>query len=356
MTRNRDQKGFVLILALVIIGAVAFGTSMIGEWSSRALRDAIAAKQEATAERAMATARANLIYQLTTNFLSVRGLELPDNTDSARSMRERALADPLMGGATVAGPRLLRLDGRSYIYDDDVAVSVQDARGLINLNVFNEAELARLLGYYNVPAEAYQSLINRLQDYREPGDLPRLGGAKRPQYAEAGKPPPTGQPLVTPWQARAVLGWESYPAMWQDPGLPDKTSAGIVVGLNINTAPIDLLGTIFQIPAEQLPRLAQARESVALSTPNDLRQFGAAAPTSDPLRYISFPADTLIVTLRGRRAPIKSVISLALTPNGLTQPWRIDYALEIPFGSADAERTRENVARFPAVVSSLATR
>jgi type II secretory pathway component PulK len=242
------------------------------------------------------------------------------------------------------------------VYDDDLTISVQDARGLLNLNVFNEAELARLLAAYGVPPEVHQSLINRLLDYRETSDLPRLGGAKRQQYAEANRPPPPGQPLITPWQARAVLGWENYPRLWEDPGLPNLTSAGIVVGINVNTAPIDLLGAIFMIPAEQLSRLAQARESVVLHSSNDLRQFGATAASGDPMRYISFPSDTFIVTLQGRRAPIKSVISLALTPIGLTQPWRIDYALEIPFGSADAERTRENVARFPAVVSNPVAR
>lgn len=354
MTDARRQEGFVLILTLVLIAALAFGASMIGEWSNRALRDAIAAKTEAATERAMLSARSNLIYQLMTNFLSVRGLELPDDANSAQAMRLRATADPL--GGQIVGPRLLRLDGRIYIYDDDLTISVQDARGLFNLSIFNEAELARLLDGFAVPPEVQQSLINRLLDYREPGDLPRLGGAKRPQYAEANKSPPSGQPLVTPWQARAVLGWDNYPRLWEDPGLSTLTSAGIVVGINVNTAPIDLLGMIFRIPAEQLPRLAQARESVALHSANDLRQFGATAPSGDPMRYISFPADTFIVTLRGRRAPIKSVMSLALTPTGLTQPWRIDYALEIPFGSADAERTRENMARFPAVVSNPAAR
>jgi hypothetical protein len=355
MIETRRQEGFVLILTLVLIAALAFGAAMIGEWSSRALRDAIAARNEAATERAMLSARSNLIYQLTTSFLSVRGLELPDDLNSAQAMRQRANSDPL-SGAQIVGPRLLRLDGRSYVYDDDLTISVQDARGLLNLNVFNEAELARLLAAYGVPPEVHQSLINRLLDYRETSDLPRLGGAKRQQYAEANRPPPPGQPLITPWQARAVLGWENYPRLWEDPGLPNLTSAGIVVGINVNTAPIDLLGAIFMIPAEQLSRLAQARESVVLHSSNDLRQFGATAASGDPMRYISFPSDTFIVTLQGRRAPIKSVISLALTPIGLTQPWRIDYALEIPFGSADAERTRENVARFPAVVSNPVAR
>lgn len=351
---RREQQGFILIITLGMITAFAFGASILGEWATRALRDARAAREQAAMERAMMSARSNLTFQLMTNFLSPRGLELPDSFAGGMEMRAQGAADPL--GATTRGARLLRLDGRAYVYDEDLVVSVQDARGLLNLNVVQDIELSRLLTRFGVPADVHQSLINRLADFREPGDLARLGGAKRPQYLEAGRPPPPGQPLQTPWQAASVLGWDEYPQLWRNPGLPALTSAGIVVGLNVNTAPLPLLAALYDIPEDQLPRLEQARESVVLQSANDLAAYGARAPRTDPLRFISFPADTFILTFYGRRSAKRTVVSLVLTPSGMHQPWRIDYALEMPFGSADGQRIQSTVARFPAVIAGTSPR
>lgn len=352
--KRRQQQGFILALTLGMIAAFAFGAAILGEWASRAMRDATAAREQASMERAMMSARSNLTFQLMTNFLSPRGLELPDSLAEGVQTRAQGANDPL--GTTRQGARLLRLDGRSYVYDDDIVVSVQDARGLLNLNVVQDIELSRLLARFGVPVEVHQSLINRLADFREAGDLARLGGAKRPQYLEAGRPPPPGQPLQTPWQAEAVLGWDEYPQLWRSPGLPSFTSAGIVVGLNVNTAPLALLSALYDIPEDQLPRLEQARESVVLQSANDLAAYGARSPRSDPLRFISFPADSFIVTFYGRRSARRVVVSLTLTPTGLNQPWRIDYALEMPFGSADGERIQSTVARFPAVIAGTPSR
>lgn len=352
--RRGTQHGFILVLTLGMIAAFAFGASILGEWATRSLRDARAAREQASTERAMMSARSNLVFQLMTNFLSPRGLELPDSFAGGMEMRTQGAADPL--GAATQGSRLLRLDGRTYVYDDDIIVSVQDARGLLNLNVVQEIELSRLLTRFGVPVEVHQSLINRLADFREPGDLARLGGAKRPQYLEAGRPPPPGQPLQTPWQAAAILGWDEYPQLWRNPGLPTYTSAGIVVGLNVNTAPLALLSALYDIPEDQLPRLEQARQSVILHSANDLAAYGARSPQGDPLRFISFPSDTFVVTFYGRRFARRTVMSLALTPNGLNQPWRIDYALEMPFGTADGQRIQSTVARFPAVIADTSPR
>ncbi|MBI1778292.1 MAG: general secretion pathway protein GspK [Proteobacteria bacterium] len=352
MTAPR-QQGFILVLALWVIAAVAFGAAMLGQWASHALEQAAAIKALAEGERAMLSARADLIYELTTNFLSVRGLELPDE-DSAKELRKQ-INSPFTA-TDVRGQRTLRLDGRGYVYDDSLIMTVQDARGLLNLNLAPEGDISRLLQHFGVPPEHHQSLINRFLDYKEPGDLVRLGGAKRPQYVEAGRPPPSGQPLLTPWQARAILGWDLYPSLWRDPGIANLTSSGLVVGLNINTAPTELLGAIFDIPQEQMARLGDARQTVSLQSGSDLLAYGARAISPDPMRFLSFPADTFIVTFLNRKVPRKTVMAIALTPSDMTQPYRIDYTLELAFGTRDGDRIRNTTTRFPAPVAGAAAR
>ena len=353
MTSRERQEGFILVVALFVIAAVAFGAAVLGEWASNALAEASNLKSQAEAERAMLSARSDLLFELSTNFLSARGLELA-SADAAKEQRKQ-MNSPFTAG-DVRGDRVLRLDGSGYRVDDGMVMTIQDARGLLNLNLATDQDLSKLLLHYGVPQEYHQTLINRLLDYKEPGDLIRLGGAKRKQYIEAGRPPPTGQPLLTPYQARAVLGWELYPSLWRDPGLTNLTSSGLVVGLNINTAPTELLSALFEIPEEQLARLAEARQTVVLQSGTDLLNFGARAMAPDPMRFLSFPADTYVVTFYGRNMARKRVIALALTPSDMTQPFRIDYTLELAFGVRDAERIRSATIRFPAPLASAAAR
>jgi hypothetical protein len=353
MTSRDRQQGFILVLALVIIAAIAFGAAVLGQWASNALAEAAAMKDQAEAERAILSARAELIYEFSSNFLSARGLEL-SSPEAAKEQRQQ-LNTPFTA-RDIHGDRILKVDGSSYLLDDGLIMTIQDARGLLNINLATDQDLSRLLAHYGVPQEYHQTLINRLLDYKEPGDLVRLNGAKRQQYIEARRPPPTGQPLITPYQARSVLGWDLYPSLWRDPGLTDLTSSGLVVGLNVNTAPTELLGTLFEIPDDQLQRLSDARQSVVLQSGNDLLNFGARALIPDPMRFLSFPADTYIVSFYGRNMARKRVMSLALTPSDMTQPYRIDYTLELAFGIRDVDRIRNTTTRFPAPIAGASAR
>jgi hypothetical protein len=129
-----------------------------------------------------------------------------------------------------------------------------------------------------------------------------------------------------------------------------------VVGLNVNTAPAELLTTLFDIPQDQLPRLDTARESVVLQSGIDLLAYGAKQLSPDPMRFLSFPADTYVVTFYGRNMAHKRVMAIAMTPSDMMQPWRIDYTLELAFGSKDVDRIRNSATRFPAPNTGAAPR
>jgi hypothetical protein len=343
--RSRSQSGFVLPLVLWLVAIMAFGAAFISRWTAGALEQASLARSGAEAERVLISARANLTYLLVTNYLSGRGMEVGATAEEAAGLRAQGTAPGI--GNEVRGPRVLRLDGRSYIYAEDMIVEIQDNRGLLNLNFATEGDLDRLLEHFAVPPEERRTYINRLLDYKEPGDLPRLGGAKRQQYLEAGKPPPTNQMLLTPWQARAVLGWDQITAMWREPGLMNLATTAFAIGFNINTAPAELLTVLFRLPAEQAAKFVAFRETAAFNGFADLQAFGAPAQPYDPLRFISFPADSFTITTVMRRPARKIVMAMALTPHSLVRPWRIDYAFELPFGTADAAKFGQTPTRFP---------
>jgi general secretion pathway protein K len=67
-----------------------------------------------------------------------------------------------------------------------VRVKVQDEAGKIDLNMANGAVLTRLLQIGGLAADDAQAMADRIQDWREPGDLHRLGGAGESAYRDAG--------------------------------------------------------------------------------------------------------------------------------------------------------------------------
>jgi general secretion pathway protein K len=67
-----------------------------------------------------------------------------------------------------------------------VRVSVQDEAGKIDLNMASGAVLSRLLEIGGLDAGDAQEMADRIQHWREPGDLHRLGGAEESAYSDAG--------------------------------------------------------------------------------------------------------------------------------------------------------------------------
>lgn len=85
------------------------------------------------------------------------------------------------------------LDGRWYRVGKDVSVSLQDARGLINVNDKVQPCWEIWEGIVSkgslVPTVCSQSasLVDNLLDYRDSDRLKRINGAERAEYAQQGK-------------------------------------------------------------------------------------------------------------------------------------------------------------------------
>lgn len=82
-----------------------------------------------------------------------------------------------------------RVDGAPYqitFADTAITVSIQDERGRIDLNTANDALLAGLFESAGLSPDAAQTMTDRIADWRSPGDLKRLNGAKAEDYRRAG--------------------------------------------------------------------------------------------------------------------------------------------------------------------------
>ncbi len=67
-----------------------------------------------------------------------------------------------------------------------IEVTVQDESGKIDINAAPAETLTKLFLYAGLRADAAQAEADRVQDWREPGELRRLDGAKTRDYQEAG--------------------------------------------------------------------------------------------------------------------------------------------------------------------------
>jgi len=79
-------------------------------------------------------------------------------------------------------------------------------------------------------------------------------------------------------------------------------------------------------------------------------QFGALAGirvAPGPSRFLTFPADNLVITLSTKRAPLERRFAVHLTPQSRDHPWTIDFDLEVPRAAGDRGETNSDALPLP---------
>lgn len=258
----------------------------------------------------------------------------------------KQMLDPM--AALELGQTFIALDNRPYKLNG-VTVQFQDSRGLINLNFASQDDIYRLLGSVNVPAEDRGPLIAKLKDYMEPGDLIRLNGAKTPDYLAAGKLPPSGAPLSTPWEIWRVLDWDQQDAL-RDPSGSwfQSTSTTRSVGINLNTAPEAVLDIIQGMTPNAVKALMDYRAQTPLQNTNQAQALTGVGFTDDPLHYIMFPADSLRVTMKAKGGyNMTRTFAVSVTPQSTQGPWRIDFMIDLPSKSTNETDQDTDIPDLP---------
>jgi general secretion pathway protein K len=103
-----------------------------------------------------------------------------------------------------------RVDGvlRSNVFKEyPISVTIQDEYGKVDLNAATADMLRSMFRNSGVQPDMVDSLTDAVLDWREPGDLRRLRGAKAADYAAAGYDyGPRGGPFQTVDELKLVLG------------------------------------------------------------------------------------------------------------------------------------------------------
>lgn len=348
------ESGYALVAGLWLVAFLALAASMFALWVGRSTEEARLLRQRVSEETALIDAKAGLLFAFLVQPLSGRGLEVAASLEGLRLSAQLAMSQPFNTGAV--GRDFLALDDRPYRFGERLELRVQDARGLVNLNLATRNEVMRLLSRLGVAQDKLDPLVAKLQDFLDPDNLTRLNGAERDDYVRDGLPPPTNGLLRTVWEARRVLGWRSEPELWSKGKLTEVAITSSIVGYNLNTAPALVLEVAAGMTAESAAKAVEFRRGTPLVSQDSLLGFGAPLVIADPLRFIPFPADAFRVTFTFRPSGRRVQMLFQLTPTSLEAPWRIDYQLELASIAENGGPSSDPIPEFPDPAALLAPR
>ena len=322
----RRPRGFVLVATLWVLALVAVVAVYFAERMGQARSLALAAQARTQALLDLSGARADMLYRIATTPVSLYGLG----------------QDP----ATA-----LALDDRPYHSLGDTLVQVQDNRGLLNLNIVDDARLDRFLGVLGVPPERRSALVDALRDYVDEDSFKRLNGAEAAEYAATGLPPPRNAKLVAPLEARRIFGWAQTPELWQGDVLHRLTTTGTSFSMNPNTAPWQVLAAMRNMTPEGVQAILAARKLAPIASPQQVIALTGVQVSTDPMLadVIALPADSWRVTQQAPGMGWGWRYNVTLTPVSDFSPWRIDYfyRVELPPQNVPTEAPQPLPARTP---------
>lgn len=306
MRTSPPKRGFVLVLTIWILAAIAIATAYFGERVQASLRAAATRQDINSAELALSDGRAEILFRLATLPVTMWGL-----------------GDP---------PNAIRLDGRPYA-EAGGTLELQDVAGLMSLNRFGDDAMSRLLTTLGVPQSRHASLIDALGDYTDADDLRRLNGAEAAQYAVAGlQSRPRNGPLTSPLELRDVLGWGREDALWAaGAGALDFVAPEGAGRLNPNTAPWQVLTSLPGVSRDVAALFFARRDLQPIDAAWVDRTLGTRFD-SLPSPIQSFPSSDIRITQRVSGLPWAVRYNVSLTPNGTFGPWKVTYfhRLELP--------------------------
>src|SRR5690606_20283379 len=142
-----------------------------------------------------------------------------------------------------------------------VMISVRDVAGLIDLNTASRELLGGLLMVAGVPADGQNRLLDAIEDWRDPDDIPLLEGAEDKDYLAAGLPYGAKDgPFDDVTELQQVLGIS--PALYQrmEPSLTVYSGQG---GIDPTVAPREVLLAIPGVDLQLIESYLEERRVTA---------------------------------------------------------------------------------------------
>lgn len=324
------QDGFALASVLWVLAAMTIFASFFSLWGSSAREKTAQAQKKFYANVDLAGTQASLLYLLGTRSLNFAGLTtslsfgpgLGSGISPATTLF--ASAPKVQGGEIPLDDTPCSGMGRAYF-------SIQDEGGLLGLNHPDAGHLENLLAILGVPTPETGPLVDKLLDYLDSDSLIRLNGAEKRDYERQGLPAPANYLLLTPWEARDVLGWEIENRIWKEDLFPRLTTIATGGIPNLNTAPLLVIKALPGMDENAAIRIASARKENPFTSVFNVETAIGKKLFIDPMETRFFPSGNLRITLWHEKLNFYKEIHLNLSTNERSvAPWSIDYGIHVP--------------------------
>lgn len=324
--------GFILVVVLWLLVAMAIACGLLLAWSRERVVEATAARAELEERRDAIGTRDSLLFLLATIPTTRAGLPVEPLTPAelaARRLDEFGGMDKTPRGGE------LRLDGHVYAGLGAIRVQLQDEAGLVPVALPAGPGVHTLLAAAGRPRAERNRLAAALEDYVDPDDFRRFGGAESAEYERAGLPAPPGRPLLALREIWHVLGWNALPPSARR-DVEDWSTVAYSGAMNLNTAPLPLLEALLG----DCRRVCRARLEARAESPFETAgQFDAEAgvrlPGDRDIDFRTAPSDTLRLTLSGRSGRAWRM-HVRLTPLAhRAAPWHVDAAYRLAHSRPD---------------------
>lgn len=307
---------------------MGFAAAVLSEWVSEAVLNAIAIQDKAEAELSFANVRNELVFILARKPMTQRGLEVGElvSGPTGTSLQEVMNADYTSDG-------VVTLDGQVHVMasNQQYAVSLQDGRGLLNINAATAEDLRGFFEALQLEDENYSLLIDTLMDYRDEDDLSRLSGAEKADYTRRNLYPPANSQLMSPWEAQRIIGWTKSSELWNMQFERPVMTTCSSPGFNPNTAPPEILATFIDgLSIRDADRLVEQRKAMPFRNARNVGDAAGLILVNQPFFFSFSPGRCIVVDLIDRETNERIRFSLTLLPMQREQPWQIDYVLKIP--------------------------
>lgn len=322
---SQREGGYVLIFVIASLALVAFVATRFALRVDALRQQATSMQNLAQGRLLVESAKARALFWLSTR---------PFGLASSGFADEQPLA----------------LDNRSYEMRNGAWIRVQDARGLLSLNVpQRERWLAALIGA-GASLDQASAMIDILLDYTDTDSLKRLNGAEAPDYAAAGLAPPRNDWILSTDETALMPVWAANPQLRQR--MVSWTNVMRNDSFNPNTAPLDLLRALWpKVSADQWNLFDRLRRTAPfVDATAAIAATGIPFPTDESVHFHA--SNELRVQLWAPGLPMAVEYTLSILPTGAYAPWLIQEVRPSDrFAAPDAHQA---AAKFPDASKDLA--
>jgi len=307
---NKKERGFVLIAVLGLLMVMSLVAAFVAAYAEQRTRQAIVLRQSWQAKLDQQSTIATLLHLVATRPRVAQGY---------------SLASPGELRLTERNELALAADSRVYKGIGKSRFAIQDEGALLSLLDPDRERWHALLKERGLAPIEADRVLDILLDYIDKDDLQRLNGANDADYLARGLLKPTHRLMIGPGEFFNLLEANQWP--WAPSLLPLLTTRSGQL-LNLNTMPLELLGSLNGIDRDTAATLVSLRKQRPFSSLADANaRVGKLLPlTDEQVPGIVSIYTRLMVWSGDNECRQQKWIGISLSPSSVQAPWEIDYA------------------------------